>query len=185
MQGGRLSIHLRDGVQANVVEIERACENCCRPHPTTWYNCGNLLSGAAMSSHLPLFETSKFSEILPQFEPDAELVLFDGDVNTLLATVPDNTLKLIITSPPYNLGKEYERRTDVEKYLEAQTEIIRQLHRVLHETGSLCWQVGNFVEDGEVYPLDILYYPIFKSLGFQLRNRIIWRFGHGLHANRR
>ncbi|MEO0250535.1 MAG: site-specific DNA-methyltransferase, partial [candidate division WOR-3 bacterium] len=47
------------------------------------------------------------------------------------------------------------------------------------------WQVGNFVEDGEVYPLDILYYPIFKRLGMKLRNRIIWKFGHGLHASKR
>ncbi len=40
-------------------------------------------------------------------------------------------------------------------------------------------------EDGEVFPLDILYYPIFKKLNLYLRNRIIWHFGHGLHASRR
>lgn len=138
-----------------------------------------------MSSHLPLFESTSIPEISPQYEESARIVLFEGDVKALLDSIPDNTIKLIVTSPPYNLGKEYERRTDVEQYLEAQSAIIAQLHRVLHENGSLCWQVGNFVEDGEVYPLDILYYPIFKSLGFQLRNRIVWRFGHGLHAKKR
>ncbi|MBI3360247.1 MAG: site-specific DNA-methyltransferase [Chloroflexi bacterium] len=51
--------------------------------------------------------------------------------------------------------------------------------------GSICWQVGNFVEDGEVFPLDILYYGIFKKLGLFLRNRIVWHFGHGLHASKR
>ena len=56
---------------------------------------------------------------------------------------------------------------------------------MLKEDGSICWQVGNFVEDGEVYPLDILYYGIFKKLGLFLRNRIIWHFGHGLHASKR
>jgi DNA modification methylase len=63
--------------------------------------------------------------------------------------------------------------------------VIRELNRVLRQDGSICWQVGNFVEDGEVYPLDIYYYHMFKQLGMQLRNRIVWGFGHGLHASRR
>lgn len=44
---------------------------------------------------------------------------------------------------------------------------------------------GNFVEDGQVYPLDIFYYHIFKKFGLFLRNRIIWHFEHGLHASKR
>ena len=136
-------------------------------------------------SHLPLFDGTQSPDIAPNFHPDADIVLYQGDVRELLPTIPDKSIKLIITSPPYNLGKAYERRTDVEAYLRAQSEIIASLHRVLSDEGSLCWQVGNFVEDGEVFPLDILYYPIFKSLGFRLRNRIVWRFGHGLHARRR
>ncbi len=124
-------------------------------------------------------------QIENQFAPDAEVVLFCGDVNDLLADVPDDSVSLVITSPPYNLGKDYENRVSIDRYLETQTQVIAQLCRVLREDGSLCWQVGNFVEDGEVYPLDILYYGIFKKLGLHLRNRIIWRFGHGLHASRR
>ncbi|HEX3052667.1 MAG TPA: site-specific DNA-methyltransferase, partial [Aggregatilineaceae bacterium] len=89
------------------------------------------------------------------------------------------------TSPPYNLGKEYENRTSIDTYLELQAETIAQLVRILRHDGSICWQVGNFVDKGEVYPLDILYYPIFKKLGLSLRNRIIWRFGHGLHTSKR
>lgn len=41
------------------------------------------------------------------------------------------------------------------------------------------------MEDGEVFPLDILYYQIFKQLNLYLRNRIVWHFGHGLHASKR
>jgi DNA modification methylase len=59
------------------------------------------------------------------------------------------------------------------------------LYRVLHPTGSLCWQVGNYVHKGEVFPLDIYYYPIFKEQGYRLRNRLIWHFGHGLHTSNR
>lgn len=130
-----------------------------------------------------LFLTPK--PIRGHFSSDADLVLYQGDVNNLLAEVPDRTVSLIITSPPYNLGKDYEDRVSIEQYLETQTQVISQLCRVLRDTGSLCWQVGNFVDRGEVYPLDILYYGVFKKLGLRLRNRIVWRFGHGLHASKR
>ena len=120
-----------------------------------------------------------------QYSPDARIVLFEGDVTNLLSQIPDDSVNLIVTSPPYNLGKEYETRQSVGGYLDMQTAIIHELIRVLSPTGSLCWQVGNFVEDGEIFPLDILYYPVFKKLGLQMRNRIVWRFGHGLHTTRR
>jgi len=134
-------------------------------------------------SELPLFRSIK--PIEKSFRPEAEIVIFSGDVTDFLAQIPDNSVALIVTSPPYNLGKEYENRVSIEQYLQTQAQIIAQLDRVLREDGSICWQVGNFVEGGEVYPLDILYYPIFKELGMKLRNRIIWKFGHGLHASRR
>lgn len=120
-----------------------------------------------------------------KFSPEAQIVLYLGDVNDFLPTIPDETVKLIVTSPPYNIGKEYEIRLEIEKYLDQQTKIIKELYRVLRSDGSICWQVGNYVEEGEVFPLDIFYYRIFKSLGMYLRNRIIWHFGHGLHASKR
>ncbi len=131
----------------------------------------------------PLFRCA--NEISTEFKPDSEIVLLSGDVHEKINQIPDNSIALIITSPPYNLGKEYENRIEVEKYLKAQRCLIQQLYRILREDGSICWQVGNFVDNGEVYPLDILYYPIFKQLGLKLRNRIVWKFGHGLHASRR
>jgi adenine-specific DNA-methyltransferase len=106
-------------------------------------------------------------------------------VSEFLIQVPDNSVALILTTLPYNLGKEYENRVSIEQRLKTQGQVIAQLHRVLREDGSIFWQVGNFVENGEIYPLDVLYYPIFKGLGMRLRNRIIWKFGRGLHASRR
>lgn len=134
-------------------------------------------------SNLPLFDET--SEIAHRFDPEASLVLYQGDTNDFLDTLPDNAIKLIVSSPPYNLGKEYEDRVSIEHYLEQQSHIIEKLYRVLHPQGSICWQVGNFVEKGEVFPLDIYYYPVFKKLGLQLRNRIIWHFEHGLHTSKR
>lgn len=95
------------------------------------------------------------------------------------------SMHLIITSPPYNIGKEYEKRATYELYIEQQAATIAEAVRLLHPSGSICWQVGNSVEDGEIFPLDILLYPLFHQHGLQLRNRIIWTFGHGLHCQRR
>ena len=99
--------------------------------------------------------------------------------------IPNDFFNLIITSPPYNIGKKYEEKKSIECYLDEQKKVISELERILKPTGSICWQVGNYVNKGEVFPLDIYFYEIFKSLGLKLRNRIIWHFGHGLHAKNR
>ena len=112
-------------------------------------------------------------------------VVFEGDARALLASMPDESVHLIITSPPYNIGKVYENPTSLEEYLDEHLAIAEELVRVLHPQGSLCWQVGNYVNKGEVVPLDIPFYNIFKKHGLKLRNRIIWTFGHGLHASKR
>ena len=117
--------------------------------------------------------------------PDISHNVINGDCLNVLKGIEDGKFDLIITSPPYNVGKSYETKTSIEKYLETQEEIINELVRTLSDKGSLCWQVGNYINKGEVFPLDIYYYQIFKRHGLKLRNRIIWHFGHGLHASNR
>lgn len=117
--------------------------------------------------------------------PDTDYEIKKGDCLDVLKKFDDGKFDLIITSPPYNVGKSYETKTSIERYLETQEEIINELVRTLSDKGNLCWQVGNYVDKGEVFPLDIYYYQIFKKHGLQLRNRIIWHFGHGLHASNR
>ncbi len=133
-------------------------------------------------------EKSLFSfgdKIASTYSPEEKIVISHGDTLNIVQKLPSDFVKLIITSPPYNIGKEYERTTDLNKYLENITPVLKELVRILSENGSLCWQVGNYVESGEVFPLDIYYYPIFAKLGLKLRNRIIWHFEHGLHASKR
>lgn len=85
------------------------------------------------------------------------------------------------------IGKEYETATSLSEYLDNIYPILQELYRVLSPHGSICWEVGNYIDPktSEVYPLDMYYYPIFKQLGLQLRNRIIWHFGHGLQCEKR
>jgi DNA modification methylase len=113
------------------------------------------------------------------------ITLHQGEAGTFLQTIPDNTISLVVTSPPYNIGKSYEQKQEIAVYLAEQEHIIGELVRVLAEQGSICWQTGNYVHDGEVFPLDSFYYHIFKKYNLQLRNRIIWYFEHGLHASKR
>ena len=120
-----------------------------------------------------------------RFSANSRVVIFPGDCRRLLATVPDKTVSLVVTSPPYNLGKEYEDCLHLSDYLAQQKEVIRGCVRVLRDDGSLCWQVGNYVDNGAIIPLDALLYPICSELGLKLRNRIVWHFEHGLHCSRR
>lgn len=125
------------------------------------------------------------TKIYDQFKEDGDIIFSCDSAENFVKNIPDEYFQLIITSPPYNIGKKYEERTSINAYLESQKALIGELVRVLRPTGSICWQVGNYVNGGEVYPLDIYFYEMFKKFGLQLRNRIIWTFGHGLHASKR
>ena len=129
-----------------------------------------------------MFETINISH---DFSLSERIVLHAGDCLDLLKSVPDGTIQLIVTSPPYNIGKEYEKRLKVGQYLEQQAEVIQECTRTLREEGSICWQVGNYVDNGAIIPLDTVLYPIFSDLGLKMRNRIVWHFEHGLHCSKR
>ena len=120
-----------------------------------------------------------------KYSKTSDIVVFHGEAFDFIKSIPKKSINLIITSPPYNVGKEYEENKNINSYIKEQSKIIPLLCKVLDDQGSICWQVGNYVKNGEVFPLDIIYYRLFKDQNMYLRNRIIWRFGHGLHANKR
>ncbi len=130
-------------------------------------------------------ETTRSLTISDMYDDQADVTLFRGDRIDLLQQIPDRAAQLIVTSPPYNIGKEYEPRLSLDHYIATQEQTIVQAVRCLSDTGSICWQVGNHVDNGEIVPIDMILYPIFKRLGLKMRNRIIWTFGHGLHTTHR
>ncbi len=125
------------------------------------------------------------TRIASLWTPKESIVLHPGDCLRFLKGIPDGTLQLIVTSPPYNIGKAYEKRLKLDNYLTQQAAIIAECVRCLAPSGSICWQVGNYVDNGAIVPLDTILYPIFSSLGLKMRNRIIWHFEHGLHCKNR
>ena len=107
------------------------------------------------------------------------------DNMTFMSKLSDGQMKLVVTSPPYNLGKDYETRISLDDYLLSQERVIAECVRLTHPQGSICWQVGNYVDNGQIVPLDAVLYPLFRRHGLKLRNRIVWHFGHGLHSSKR
>lgn len=129
--------------------------------------------------------------ITETFSAKSDVTLYNGDRLELIEQIKETNVKvdLIITSPPYNIGKEYEERTSLDDYINRQRETISACVDILAEKGSICWQVGHYIEGSarrkEAFPLDLVLYPIFKEFDLKLKNRIVWHFGHGLHEKYR
>ncbi len=146
------------------------------------------------SAQLSLFDAHGAGEeltIADVYSPSAIVTLFHGDRLALIEQIKSSgsMAELVVTSPPYNIGKEYETTTSLEEYIEDQRRTIEACVSVLSPTGSICWQVGHYIDgtgkSKEAFPLDLVLYPVFKDLGLVLKNRIVWYFGHGLHESYR
>ena len=61
--------------------------------------------------------------------------IIQGNCLDLLVSLPDESVDVIVSSPPYNLGKEYEAKRALAVYLEEQTVVLRECARVLKKTG--------------------------------------------------
>lgn len=108
------------------------------------------------------------------------------DAFRFLAKLKPGSVDLIVSSPPYCMGKPYDTSANIEDFIADHERMAPLLVRALKEGASLCWQVGHHVKNGVVVPLDALVYTIFaKQECLFLRNRIVWTFGHGVHASRR
>ncbi len=142
----------------------------------------------ASTAHIALDEDALADvKISRTFSETSPITIYRGRCEDFLKEIPSGSAQLIVTSPPYNIGKRYERgkKQSIDEYIVEQRHVIELCTEVLSATGSICWQVGNHVVDGALFPIDIMLYPIFRDLGFVLRNRIIWHFEHGLHCGRR
>lgn len=125
-----------------------------------------------------------------KFSKENSVTLAVKDCLAFLKTIPKNSAKLVITSPPYNIGKSYEReRSTIDEYVAAQQQVIDEAVRIVKPGGSICWQVGHYVNGhAQIIPIDMLLYPCFKKHekdGIYLRNRIIWHFEFGYNSQRR
>jgi len=106
-----------------------------------------------------------------------------GDCRKLIKSIPDNTVKMMVTSPPYNIKKRYGVYADnvhIDEWKEMIDEVSKEGYRVLTEDGSFFMNVSPVPDKKtkEIIPLDSIVYDIFKRNKFFLRNKIIWHFNN-------
>mgnify|MGYP001611952141 FL=1 len=87
--------------------------------------------------------------------------------------LPDNSIHLIITSPPYNVGKDYDRDLSLEEYLSMLKKLFSEVKRVLVTGGRVCINVANLGRKPYI-PLHSHIIQIMSELGFFMRGEIIW-----------
>jgi len=120
------------------------------------------------------------------FSLNREIILSQRDCLAFIKTIPSESIDLTITSPPYCMGKKYDHSRDYADFESLHKKLIPEVFRVTKKGGHICWQTGYHVKNGIVMPLDLLVHKIAMEIdGLFLRNRIIWRFGHGLHCRNR
>ena len=112
--------------------------------------------------------------------------LEQADAAAFLREIETESIDLLVTSPPYFIGKEYDLSCHATDYEKTIVTLIPDLERIVKPGGSICWQVGNHVLQNKIIPLDHLTANAMKrSIQFHLRNRIIWTYAHGNHERRR
>lgn len=106
-----------------------------------------------------------------------------GDCRELLRQIPDNSVNLVVTSPPYNIGKPYGKYKDkiaLNEWEKLITDVTKEVYRILTPDGSFFLNLSPVPlgSNKEIIPLPFIGYQIFKDNGFYLRNMITWTFNN-------
>ena len=112
---------------------------------------------------------------------DQGTTLIVGDALELLASIPTGAVDLVVTSPPYNIGKEYERPLPLNEYLEWCESWMTSLYRVVKDTGALWLNVGYVPVAGKGKAVPLTYLLWDKSPFFMIQE-VVWNYGAGVAA---
>jgi len=99
-----------------------------------------------------------------------------GDARDVLRKLPDRCIHLMVTSPPYNVGKEYDEDLTLGEYLDFIEEVMREVYRVLVWGGRVCFNVANLGRRPYI-PLHAYLIERFEKVGFLFRGEVIWDKG--------
>jgi len=110
-------------------------------------------------------------------------LIYQGDCVKLMEALPQELCALTITSPPYNIGKEYERPRPVSEYLDWCELWIRQIHRFTKRHGAFWLNLGYITLDGRAKAIPIPYL-LWDRVPFYLVQEVVWNYGAGVAAKR-
>ncbi len=126
------------------------------------------------------------NDVRSALEAGETFVIYNGDCRDLFKSAPTEQFDFTLTSPPYFMGKEYDRSYRLSDFIADHEEIAPAIAKLTKTGGNIAWQVGHHVKNGVDVPLDFPTYQAFSSIeNLILRNRIVWTFGHGAHATKR
>ncbi len=112
-----------------------------------------------------------------------------GDCRSLLKSIRTQSIDLVVTSPPYNIGKNYGTYSDsisFDDWKKLITDVGKQIFRVLTPSGAFFLNLSPIPgPNKEIIPLPYIAYPIMKEIGFMLRNSIIWTFNNMQNCTKR
>lgn len=115
------------------------------------------------------------------FYRDNHCAIFHGDSIELLEAIPDGSIDLCVTSPPYNIGKAYEAVMSVEAYVEWSRLWIGKVHRTVAEEGAFWLNLGYMPVEGRAKALP-LPYLLWDAVPFFLVQEVVWNYGAGVAA---
>jgi adenine-specific DNA-methyltransferase len=116
----------------------------------------------------------------PAYENGA-VTLYHRDCISGMLDMPPGIVDLTVTSPPYNIGKEYERTMELEEYLDWSERWIEAVHRATSDHGSFWLNLGYVAIQGKARAIP-LPYLLWNRIPFYLIQEIVWHYGAGVAA---
>ncbi len=99
-----------------------------------------------------------------------------------MSRVPDESVALAFTSPPYNTGKRYDQDLNLEEYLQLITRVGAEVYRVLVPGGRYVVNIANLGRAPYI-PMHAHFYACHMALGFQVAGEVIWQKGKGMSGS--
>ncbi len=108
--------------------------------------------------------------------------IIHGDAREILKRLPENSIHLMVTSPPYNVGKEYDEDLTLGEYLDFIEDVMKEVYRILVWGGRVCFNVANLGRKPYI-PLHAYLIERFEKIGFLFRGEIIWDKGDAVSGS--
>jgi adenine-specific DNA-methyltransferase len=114
----------------------------------------------------------------PYFSGD-NFLLYHGDCVDYMRQLPDSLFNLVVTSPPYNIGKEYEHKLSIEDYLAWCNVWLDAVYRITSHNGAFWLNLGYFPVPERAKALPISYL-LWDKIPFFIVQEIVWSYGAGV-----